>query len=393
MRSFTHLYMATVREFTRDFSALFWTLAFPVMFIIIFGIIFSGDDSIDFTIGLVNEDGDASADLVERFEQIDAFTIETGDRDDELNELEDGERDVVIVIPEGTGALLDEYNLALRNMQGGEQASAAPVGQPVREGESPLPEVPLDVYYDPADTTTSQVVLGLVDQVIGGMNVSMTQITPALTMDTRSVTADELSSIDYLLPGVLAMSLMQLGLFGTAATLVSLREKGVLRRMGATPLPKSTLLASQVAFRLTIALVQTATIVVLGWMLFDVQIETANLLQITGVVLLGAAVFITFGYFLSGLAKTEEAVQGIISLPNFLFMFLSGIFFPVSVMPDWIRPVVDVIPLTYLGDALRATMIEAGTYYSMPRNLLILGGWLVVCSVLAVRLFKWESQG
>jgi ABC-2 type transport system permease protein len=376
MRSFVELYIATVREFRRDISALFWTFAFPVFFIFIFGIIFSGDDEISFDIGLVNEDGDASAQLVEGFKQIEVFDITTGDLDDELKALEDGDRSAVIVIPEGTGARLGEYFTQLTGTS-----------------EQDDQQIPLKVYYDPADQTTSQVVLNLMDKVLAGMNENITGMTPALVMESQTVSADNLRSIDYLLPGVLAMSLMQLGLFATAAPLVSLREKEVLRRMGATPLSRTTLLASQVAFRLTTAFIQAAVIIVVGAVAFDVQIKTGNALSIIGVILLGATMFITFGYLLSGLAKTEEAVQGIISLPNFIFMFLSGIFFPVEIMPGWIRPLVDVIPLTYVGDALRQTMIDAGSYFSMTRSIAIITAWLVVCGVLAVRFFHWEPQG
>lgn len=379
MRSFTQLYIATVREFTRDITALFWTLAFPLMFITIFGVIFSGDDDISFDIGIVNEDGDGGAMLVEAFTQIDAFDITEDDRAAELDALENGDRDAVIVIPAGTGAALDAYfaSAAQDTLVGGGRAQAPAL---------------LDVYYDPADQTTSQVVINVIDKVIASMNEEMTGIQPVIAYAPQSVQANELRNIDYLLPGVLAMSLMQLGLFGTAGPLVSLREKGVLRRMGATPLNKSTLLATQVAFRLTTAVVQTVLIVVAGAILFDVQIEMANSVQILGVVLLGATMFITLGYFISAFAKTEEAVQGLISLPNFIFMFLSGIFFPVEFMPDWIRPLVDIIPLTYLGDALRHTMIDAGTAFSMTRDIGLLAVWLAICAVLAVRFFKWEPQ-
>lgn len=378
MRSFVQLYIATVREFRRDLSALFWTIAFPIMFILIFGVIFSNEgESSRFDIGLVNEDGPNSERLVEGFKQIEPFEITMGEREDELEALRDGDRAAVIVIPAGTGAAMDEY---FNSLTGGGRDNA-------------LTQADLEVFYDPANQTRSQIVLSIVDKVIAAMNENMTGVKPALAISTQTVNSDDLSSIDYLLPGVLAMSLMQLGLFGTAGPLVSLREKQVLRRMGATPLSRTTLLASQVAFRLTTAFVQTALIVVVGMAVFDVQIKTGNLLQITGVMMLGASLFITLGYFLSGIAKTEEAVQGIISLPNFIFMFLSGIFFPVEIMPDWIRPVVDVIPLTYVGDALRKTMIDAGTYFSMTRSLTVMLVWLVVCGVLAVRFFKWEPQG
>ncbi|MBN1679032.1 MAG: ABC transporter permease [Anaerolineae bacterium] len=375
MRSFIQLYIANVREFRRDVSALFWTVAFPLFFIVIFGIIFSGEGDISFALGIVNEDGAPSARLVESFEMVEAFDIKTGSLDDELKALEDGDRSAVIVIPPGMGQHIGEHTTQLMSDPGQESDPAA-----------------LQVYYDPADQNSSQIVLNIIDKVVAGMNETMLGITPVVTVETLSVTADDLRSIDYLLPGVLAMSLMQLGLFGTAAPLVSMREKGVLRRMGATPLSKTNLLASQLAFRVTLAFMQAALIVVVGALLFEVHIETQNLPAIIGVVLFGAATFITMGYFISGLAKTEEAVQGIVSLPNFIFMFLSGIFFPVEVMPSWIRPVVDVIPLTYLGDALRETMIDAGSTYSMTRSLVILGVWLVICAVLAVRFFRWEPQ-
>jgi ABC-2 type transport system permease protein len=375
MRSFTSLYIATVREFTRDKTALFWTLALPVMFIIIFGIIFSGEDDISFDIGLVNEDGTASAQLVAGFQQIEAFDIKEGAREDELAALEDGDRSAVIVIPAGTGAALANHFTQMTTAAPAQSAAAL-----------------LDVYYDPADQNTSQIVINIIDKVVAGMNEGITGMQPVIGIETQSVTTNDLSNIDYLLPGVLAMSLMQLGLFGTAAPLVSLRERQVLRRMGATPLTKTALLASQIAFRLTTALVQTGTIMLVGSLVFNVHIELANIAGILGIVLLGASVFITMGYFISGFARTEEAVQGLISLPNFIFMFLSGIFFPVDFMPSWIRPLVDVIPLTYLGDALRATMIEAGSYFSMTRNIGILVVWLAVCAALAVRFFRWEPQ-
>lgn len=92
-------------------------------------------------------------------------------------------------------------------------------------------------------------------------------------------------------------------------------------------------------------------------------------------------------------ARGDVALETLEGLPNFVFMFLSRIFFPVDMMPSWLRPVVDAIPLTYLADALRKLMVDAGSYYSLTRSVLILTAWLLVCGVLAVRFFKWEPQG
>ncbi len=381
MRSLTQLYLANVREFVRDISALFWTFAFPLFFILIFGVIFSGDGDVSFNIGIVNEDGEGSQQLVSTFESIEAFEVSVGSQDDELAALEDGDRSVVIVIPEGTGE-------ALRAAASGQAAQATTGG-----GRALATSVALDVYYDPANQNSSQIVLNIVDKVVTGVNQGLMGVPPVMTVQPRTVTTDSLRNIDYLLPGVIGMSLMQMGLFGTAAPLVSLREKQVLRRMGATPLSRTTMLISEVLFRLTMALFQTAVIVGVGMLVFDVQVSVGNLPGIIAIVMLGAAMFITLGYFLSGLAKTEEAVQGIVQLPNFLFMFLSGIFWPVEMMPSWLRPLVDAIPLTYLADALRRVMIEAGSYFSLTRSVAIMAAWLLVCAVLAIRFFKWEPQG
>jgi ABC-2 type transport system permease protein len=204
-----------------------------------------------------------------------------------------------------------------------------------------------------------------------------------------AVTSNDLRQIDFLLPGILGMALMQLGLFGTAPVLVQLREQQVLRRLGATPLPRVTLLAAQLVHRLTIGLTQTLLIIVVGTLVFKVNlIGSLPLLALT--VLLGAVMFVAMGYLIAGLARTQESVNGISQLLNFPMMFLSGLFFPVDLMPAWIRPVAAVLPLTYLADALRQIMVGATPVYALSTDFLVLGGWLLVSGVLAVRFFRWE---
>jgi ABC-2 type transport system permease protein len=99
---------------------------------------------------------------------------------------------------------------------------------------------------------------------------------------------------------------------------------------------------------------------------------------------------VAMGYFISGLAKTQESVMGISQLINFPMMFLSGVFFPVDFMPAWIRPVVTAMPLTYLADALRQIMVGATPAYSLGLDFAVLSLWLVGCGLLAMRFFRWE---
>jgi ABC-2 type transport system permease protein len=361
VKAFFQLYLSNLREFVRDRMAMFWTLAFPIIFIVLFGIIFSGNGNTSFSVGVANEDtGPMGAAIAKAFASVDAFKVTDGSRADLTTQLDKGDLNVLIVIPEGVSGALTS-------------------GKPDA----------LQVFYDPSNQTTSQIVLTIVEKVVSGFDQAITQRPTLLSVTPETVTSSSLRTIDFLLPGILAMSLMQLGLFATAPALVQLREQQVLRRIGATPLPRTTLLAAQVAHRLTIGLSQTLVIIVVGTLAFNVHM-IGNWAVLAGVVLLGSFMFVALGYLISGLAKTQESVVGISQLINFPMMFLSGLFFPVSIMPDWIRPVVSAMPLTYLADMLRQIMVGATPTYPAMVCLAVVAGWLVVCSVLAVRLFRWE---
>jgi ABC-2 type transport system permease protein len=75
---------------------------------------------------------------------------------------------------------------------------------------------------------------------------------------------------------------------------------------------------------------------------------------------------------------------------KYFLHFLSGLFFPVDVMPTWIRPVINAMPLTYLADGLRQIIVGAILLHPLRVDLIGLTVWLAVCSVLAVRFFRWE---
>lgn len=207
-------------------------------------------------------------------------------------------------------------------------------------------------------------------------------------MAQESVQAHNLRSVDYLVPGILAMSIMILGLFGSL-TMVEWREKKVLKRFEATPLPRCTVVASQIIYRLFLALVQTIIIIAIAYFAFDVQM-LGNWLVLIGFVLLGTLVFVSMGYLAVSRAKTTEGAMPIVQILQFPMLFLGGIFFPVDFMPGFMRPIVEAIPVTYLGDGLRQVMVEASPLYSLAIDAAVLGGWLVVCFVLAIRLFRWE---
>lgn len=360
MNRFFRLFVAELKELVRDYTALFWFVAFPILFILLFGAIFSGGGNQTFDVGIAIEAPGPLADgITAAFKNIDVFKVHTGDQAAELDALKMGKRSLVIVIPAEAGSL----NPAL--------------------GPATIP-----VYYDNGQQTTNTVLLSMADQILDGIERQITGRPRLLVSDRRPVVAKELRDIDFLLPGILAMGLMQLGLFGSMH-LVSLRERKILKALGATPLPRTMLLGSEVMVRLLMSVVQTTLIIAIGRLVFNVHV-IGPWYEVLGLVLLGAATFVSLGYFLSSVSKTEESGMGLVQLVQFPMMFLSGIFFPVTIMPAFLKPIVRAMPLTYLGDALRHVMVGMPLTYSMGTNLLVLVGIMAGSMLLAVLFWKWE---
>jgi ABC-2 type transport system permease protein len=349
-----------MKQFVRERPALFWTFAFPVFFILVFGAIFSGENNVTFHVGLVMEDDSPVAQgLSAALEQMPAFELHIGEQGAELQALKEGDRRAVIIVPRGFGAAVSQ----------GAKGS-------------------VDVYYDPAQTSSAQVVLPIIRRVVDGFDRMLGQVPSLIELKEETLQTHRLRSIDYLVPGILAMALMQLGIFA-AAPLVVQRENRVLKRLGATPLRRSTMVISIVAFRLLVAVGQAAVIIFVARLVFHVPM-LGNWLSLAGMIVLGTLTFLAMGYMLSSFAKTEETVVPLLMAVQFPMMFLSGIFFPVEFMPDFMRPIMAAMPLTYLGDSLRQIMVESSALHSHLTNIAVLGGWLLVCLTAAVRLFRWE---
>ncbi len=225
--------------------------------------------------------------------------------------------------------------------------------------------------------------------VIGqGFERAATNAPQLVQMNEKTLQSQRLRFVDYLVPGILAMAIMQLGLFA-AIPLVVERQNKVLKRLGATPLRRSTMIGSVVAFRLVIALVQAALIILVARLVFNVPM-LGNWLYLSGMVVIGTMTFLAMGYMLSAFAKTEDTVMPLIQVVQMPMMFLSGIFWPVEMMPGFMRPIIDAMPLTYFSDSLRQIMVSSAPFHTHTINVIVLAGWLVFCLIVAVRFFKWE---
>ena len=366
MRVFASVFVAYLRQFIRDRGALFFTFIFPIIFILLFGWAFSNAGTQTFKVGLVDQGSPQSTAIltltldnvtVEKNQKV--FEIHEGVLDELMQSLKKGDLDAVIVIPENMDSSLSQ-------------------GQPAN----------IQVYYDPSRAANQQTLIPILNQVIDGIDQYLQKSSPLLGMEQHSTQTHQLRYIDYLVPGILGMSLMFTGVYG-ALPIIQQRQAHIIKRLGSTPLRRSTLVLGDLTFRMILVLLTAALIVLVGQLAFNVQM-VGNWFSFCGIVILGALVFTSLGYLMAALVKTEEAAVPIINVVTMPMMFLSGTFFQVTSMPSFIQPVIKILPLTYLSDALRQIMVEGTPLHSMTTDIAVMAGWAVVCLGITIRFFRWD---
>ncbi len=354
MRPFIAMIKANQKMNVRNRTALFWNLAFPAIFILIFGAIFGGDPGVEFDVGLTGEASAYQTGVTRAMEANDAFSVTADPEADELEALEEGERDIVMVF-----------------------GAAAEGGLP-----------PVTLYYDEAEGPNADVALNVVRQVLLGV----AQGESPVQISEQAVTVEEITYMDFFIPGILAMSLMNSGVIGLSTAFVTYRERGILRRIKVTPFRLSSFIMARVIAQLIVAVAQSAILVGLAWTIFDLHLR-GNPALILFVIILGALAFLAIGFAISGIAKNTETAASYANLITFPMLFLSGVFFEVDSAPAWLQPITRVLPLSYLVDALRAPMMRGHGLGTIWLDVLVLLGTFAVALAIAVRFFRWDAQG
>ena len=245
----------------------------------------------------------------------------------------------------------------------------------------------VQAFYDPT-RQTSAAGLTSVNTLLNNINLQLSGAPRLLTMSARTVQTNPIRQIDFYMAGMLGVALLWLGIFGVAQPLVAQREQQILRRFGVTAITRTTMLIAEIGWRVSIGVIQATLFVIVGNLGFQVVVK--NWLPFAGTVLVGTLVFVSLGYVIAGLGRTSESAMGIAQLVNFPTMMLSGSIFPADMLPDMFKPIVTILPLTYLSDLLRQTMVGAPAIHPMELDFAVLGGWLVVLTVLAFKLWRWE---
>jgi len=199
----------------------------------------------------------------------------------------------------------------------------------------------------------------------------------------------DISAIEYMFPGLVVMALMVNGIMVNATLFVEEREKGIYRRLSLTPLKRHTIIGAQIIHRYMITLMQTILLLLVGVFGFGVTIE-GNYFYFWLLLTFGSLCFLSIGFALATLIRSTRSATPICLIVFFMLLFLGGIFFPSDVMPDFLKVISNILPSTHLNDALRLVIIEGAGPGSVWKDLLIVGGWVVVSLGISIKFFRWE---
>jgi ABC-type multidrug transport system permease subunit len=337
--------LARLREFYREPEALFWVYGFPILMVVGLGIAFRNQPIEKITVDV--EAGSLAEGAVEALAGQERFVAAVRSPEEARLRLRTGKSDLVVT---------------------------------ARGGSPPK----YDFLFDrtrPASVVASEAVDNALERAAGRQDV--------VQVSEQEFTEPGGRYIDFLVPGLLGMSLMGGGLWGVGFVTVDMRIRKLLKRFLATPMRKTDFLAGIMLSRLLFMVPEVLVLLIFARYAFDVRIF-GSVTAVVFLILLGAAMFSGLGLLVASRAKTLEAVSGLMNLVMLPMWMLSGIFFSSERFPEAAQPLIKLLPLTALNDSLRAVMQDGATLASQWSPIALMFAWAVVTFVLALRWFRWS---
>ena len=342
---FKNLVIVRMKELKREPEVIFWVYGFPLLLALGLGIAFRNKPADVTSIAVVR--GSAAQNvlaLIGGSAKKSTIRAEVVDKPDALKGFRLGKYDLVV---EGDG-------------HGGFQ-----------------------YLYDPA-RPESVLSRAEVDDVL---QISAGRKNP---QPTTTVASSEPGSryIDFLIPGLIGMNLMNSGMWSIGFALVDMRQRKLLKRFVGTPMRRSDFLLALASGRLVLMITEVGLLLGFGALIFHMRV-LGSLVSILALSAIGAVGFAGLGLLTASRAQKIESVSGLINLIMMPMWIFSGVFFSYERFPAAIHPLIKALPLTALNDGLRATILEGAPLASQAGRLLILVLWGGVSFALALRWFRW----
>jgi ABC-2 type transport system permease protein len=210
---------------------------------------------------------------------------------------------------------------------------------------------------------------------------------------SQDVTVDgaKVASADFLLAGLFGYGAANTAFAGLAIILVGRRETGTLKRLRATPLPPSTYIVAVILSTLVVFAIQSVALLALGGGLFGAG-APANSLGFAGAVVLGVACFAGMGIGAAALIRSSDGASAVVNVVLLPMAFLSGSFGPRTDLPEFLRAVADVLPLTYFLKIVNGVYLHGESLFSDLGAVAVVVAWGLAGVVVALRRFSWMPR-
>ena len=370
---------ALQKRFMRDGTSLFFTFLFPLIFLLVFGAIFNNQTT-SFDVAIINHSqSEFAKQFVERAKANKDTTLKVKDVKDmqEAREkLKHSELSGIIELPADFGEA--------------KPAQAGAPGQGSAAGQTQArPSGTLRVLYAKGSEQSGNTLTAIMGQIIDGINRGMGQPEPPLKVAGQAVGDEQLKTFDYTFTGLLAFSLLSMGIFGLANQMPTEKQKGSYRRLRASPFTAGQLILAMGIHYTIVSLLSAAMMLVVGMSVFHFNMRGDWLLAVPFITL-AALLMVGFGLLIGGWAKNENQSAPLGNLVAFPMMFLSGTFFPSFMFPEWLRTLSQFIPMTPVTDGLRLIMTEHASLVEVLPYAGAIGLWMLVVYIAAIKLFRWE---
>lgn len=328
-----------LREFLRQPETIFWVYGFPLLLATCLGLAFSDTEIRKLRIGVVSPTDSVIALL---------------DRDESLETL-------VLTEKQGTSDLAGSHIDALLIIEDG------------RPRIIHSPNRPRSLLARERIDATLQRAAGRTDRVI---------------VQSEPLDQPGMRYIDFLFPGLIGINLMSGGLYGIGFVIVDMRVRKLLKRFLATPMRRRDFFTAILASRMFFLVPEMAFLLLLATLGFGMPIH-GNLFAALAIILVSALCFSGLGLLVSSRAQRVETISGLIKVVIIVMWLFGGVFFSTERFPEFLQPVIQILPLTVTTDALRAVLLDGNTLASQWAEIAVLLCWSVVSFVASLRLFRW----
>jgi ABC-2 type transport system permease protein len=216
--------------------------------------------------------------------------------------------------------------------------------------------------------------LGIYSQIFGAMDVGGTDF------------------VTWVVPGVVVFNILTFGLLSSGTMMVNMREKGILRRLQASPISAGQLVGSYLLVNMLIALSQSTIIVAFAALVFRMPLTLAGALQALPMIVLAVVAFVALGQVISGVATTAGVAVAVGQILNFSQMFITDMIMPMDMMPGWIQKLAPYLPAYATVQLVRPPLVDGSFSPNLWPNLLVVATYAVIAGIVAARLFRWAPK-